>query len=100
MKKRQTTVKALCQQVFRSALAVEVDRKAVRFVPHMLDQQQRWRVGGEPQGMVPSGQVNLLFALGQCRDRELFVSWAQDVLQSPAGGGELAFSAVDQNEMG
>ena len=70
--------------------------KTMGFVTDSLEQVQRARVVGQSQGQGTAGAVNFFVFLGQTDNRQLVQTKS---LQLAAGGRELSFSAIDDNQI-
>ena len=70
--------------------------KPVRFIANPLQKPQRVGILRQSQRERASGPVDLLEFLGQPDDRQFVQT---EALQLFAGGGELAFAAVDDDQV-
>src|SRR5262249_6102560 len=71
--------------------------EAMRLVANALEQSQGARVEWKLQRQAPSRPVNLFSFLGQADNGKIMQAQS---LQFTAGGRELAFSAIDNNQIG
>src|ERR1700730_6844207 len=86
---------AFTDAFFHEQLMISVG-EAVGLVANSLEQSQRAGVDRQLQRQGPAGPVNLLMLLGQADDREIMKT---ESLQLTAGGGELTFPTIDDDEV-
>ena len=67
------------------------------FIANALEQAQSTRIERQLQGQRPVGAINLFLFLRQSDNRKVMLSQS---LQLAACGGELAFSTIDNDEIG
>src|SRR4029077_11424737 len=80
---------------FHEQLMIGVS-KTVGLVTNSLEQSQRARVDRQLKRQGPARPINLLMFLGQADNREIVKT---ESLQLAAGGGELTFPTIDNNEI-
>ena len=86
---------AFADAFFHEQLMIGVS-EAVGFVANSLEQSQRAGVDRQLQRQGSARPVNLLMLLGQADDREIMKT---ESLQLAAGGGELTFPTIDDDEV-
>src|SRR6266576_1754360 len=86
---------AFADTFFHQQLMIGVS-EAVGLIANSLKQSQGARVDRQLQRQGPARPVNLLMLLGQADDREIMKT---ESLQLAAGGRELTFPTIDNNEI-
>src|SRR5207248_3144662 len=72
-------------------------QEAMHFIANALEQAQSTRIERQLQGQRPAGAINLFVFLRQSDNRKVMQSQS---LQLAACRGELAFSTIDNDEIG
>src|ERR1700730_2025740 len=86
---------AFTDAFFHEQLMIGIS-ETVGLVANSLEQSQRAGVNRQLQRQGPARPVNLLMFLGQADNREIVKT---ESLQLAAGGGELTFPTIDNNEI-
>src|SRR5437660_11451332 len=95
-----THARAIIENAFTDAFfheqLMEGVSETVGLVANSLEQSQRAGVDRQLQRQGPARPVNLFMLLGQTDDREIMKT---ESLQLAAGGGELTFPTIDDDEV-
>lgn len=83
---------------FSAALAVAGIGEAVGFIAGALDEEEAFGTGGEEDRSGLAGDKNFFFSFGEAGDGDLGVE--AEFLEDVEGDAELAFAAIDEEEVG